>query len=95
MDVKRYLKDLLKFYDQKLDDNGCTMADINSLAKNAQKHLEIWGTIEDIAKYYNKTPNNVRVVINRRLLSKPKRKVLYSFTDFAKIVPDSWKKKDE
>ena len=64
----------------------------NSMRTAALWHLEIWGTIEDIAKYYNKTPNNVRVVINRRLLSKPKRKVLYSFTDFAKIVPDSWKK---
>lgn len=95
MDAKRYLKDLFKFGMQKLDDGTCSPDELRSVADTASKNISSWATIEEIARFYNQTPNNVRVVINRKLIMKPRRKVLYSFTDFAKIVPESWKKKDE
>ena len=91
MEAKKYIDDLLGFYKQKLDAGECMPEELRSVADTATSNIECWATIEDIARFYNKTPNNVRVLINRKLLSKPRRKVLYSFTDFAKIVPDSWK----
>jgi len=93
MDAKRYLHDMLSFLQYKLDNNLCTMEEIESVSKTLQENLQVSGTIKDFAKFYNKPEVNVRVAIHDKLADKPKRVVLYPFHKFAKVVPDKWRDK--
>lgn len=91
MDAKRYLHDMLSFFQYKLDNNLCTMEEIESVSKTLQENLQVSGTIKDFAKFYNKPEVNVRVAIHNKLLDKPKRVVLYPFQKFAKVVSEKWR----
>ena len=68
----------------------CTMEEIQSAVNALESDMEIHGTIQDFAKFYDQSRTNVSSVINRRMLEKPKRRVSYSFKAFRKIVPKSW-----
>lgn len=63
-------------------------------AKNAlENNMEIDGTIDDFAKFYDKSKDAVNSVIKRNLIEKPKRNiVLYPFHAFRKVIPPSWRK---
>jgi hypothetical protein len=69
------------------------MDEINSATKVLEENLKIHGTISDFAKFYDKPENQIRATISRKLVEKPKRKVLYPFHKFAKIIPENWRKK--
>ena len=90
MESKKFLSEVLDYYKYKLDNNLCTMEEIDSVAKTLEKNLEIKGTISDFAKFYGVPENSVRVNINRKMLAKPERKVFYSFLKFLRIVPEKW-----
>ena len=91
MDLKRHLIDIIDFYKYKNESDRCTMEEIESLTKTLEENLDISGTIEDFAKFYNQPRTNISSVIHRSLLNKPRRRVSYSFMAFSKIVPKSWK----
>ena len=95
MGVKEVLSEILAYYKYKVDNGLCTMEEMESAKKALEEGMEIYGTIEDFAKFYDKTPVNVRVAINRKMIAKPKRKVLYPFHEFLKVVSDKWRKKSE
>jgi hypothetical protein len=88
--ARKILSDFLGFLKDKVDHDALTLEDEQALADFIVRNLHLSATCEDLARYYGKTPENVRAVIHRRLLSKPRRRVLYSFFDFCRIVPDSW-----
>lgn len=91
-EAKKLLLDTLDFYKYKLDKNLCTPKEIASLSKMLSENLEIEGTIEEFADFYNVSQVNVRATINRKLMAKPKRKVLYPFHEFVKVIPKKWRK---
>ena len=91
MDAKSLLSEILAYYKNKVDNNLCTMAEMESACKVLQENMEIYGTIADFAKFYEVSEGNVRSTINRRLIAKPVRKVFYPFHKFSKIVPRSWR----
>lgn len=93
MDSKKYVSEILEFWKYKLDNNLCTMEEIDSVAKTLEQTLDIKGTISDFAKFYDVPENSIRVNINRKLIAKPERKVYYPFLKFAKIIPEKWRKK--
>lgn len=93
LNPKTYLAEILDYYKYKLDNNLCTMEEMNSLAKTIQENMEIQGTISDFAKFYDQPESSVRATISRKLLAKPKRKVHYPFHKFVKIVPEKWREK--
>ena len=95
MDSREVLSEILSYYKYKVDNNLCTMEEMESAKKALEENMEIYGTIDDIAEFYGKTPVNVRVAINRKMFAKPKRKVLYPFHEFVKIVSDKWRKKSK
>ena len=95
MGGKEVLSEILAYYKYKVDNGLCTMEEMESAKKALEENMEIHGTIEDIAKFYDQTPGNVRVAINRKMIAKPKRKVLYPFHEFVKIVSDKWRKKNK
>lgn len=55
--------------------------------------MEVHGTISDLAKFYGVSESNIRATIARKLIAKPKRKLLYPFHKFAKVIPEKWRKK--
>jgi len=91
MDEKELLRQTLKFWLRKLDDNSCTMEEISSLARSME-NLNVIGTVEDFAKYCEKPEVEVRKVINRKVLDKPKRRVYYRFIPFIRSIPNKWLK---
>ena len=93
MDAKTYLLEILEYYKHKLLNNGCTAEEINSVTKTIQQNMEINGTISDFAQFFGVPETTVRTNINRKMFSKPKRRVYYSIREFLKIVPDKWLKK--
>ncbi len=93
MDAKDELIGIFEYYIYKLKRNGCTMAEIESATRAIIENMEIDGTISDFAKFYGVPENQIRATISRKLLAKPKRKVLYPFHKFAKVVPERWTKK--
>lgn len=93
MDAKEQLKEIFRFWEYKLDNNLCTPEEIESAKDILMNDLEMQGTISDFAKFYGVSEGNVRATINRKLLSKPKRVLLYPFHKFRKIIPEKWRRK--
>ena len=93
MNARDELIEILEYYIYKLKKNGCTMAEIESAKKALVENMEIDGTIGDFADFYGIPQNQIRATISRKLLAKPKRRVMYPFHKFAKIVPEKWKGK--
>ena len=90
MDAKSLLSEILAFYKNKVDNNLCTMEEMETACKVLQENMEVYGSISDFAKFYGVSENNVRVAINRRMFAKPVRKLLYPFHKFCKVVPEKW-----
>lgn len=93
MDGKSILSEILDYYKYKLDNNLCTMEEIEAASKVLMENMEVHGSISDFAKFYNTSENNVRAIISRKLIAKPKRILLYPFHKFMKVVPDKTREK--
>lgn len=93
MDANKLLSEILGFYKYKVDNNLCTMDEMNDAIKALESNMEIHGTISDFAKFYGVPESHIRATIARKLLAKPERKLLYPFHAFAKIIPEKWRKK--
>lgn len=93
MDAKQILSEMLAYYKYKVDNDLCTMAEMESAQKALTENMQIYGTIDDFANFYGVSPGNVRATISRKLLAKPIRRVFYPFHKFLKIVPTKWRKK--
>lgn len=88
----KVLSEILAFYKHKLDNNLCTMEEIESAIKVLEDNMVVYGSIKDFAEFYGTSESNVRTTISRKLLAKPKRKLLYPFHKFRQIVPEKWRK---
>ena len=96
MDAKELIQLTLEFYKYKIDNNLCTMEELQSVADMLQRNINIMGTAEDFAKFCDTSESNVRSIINRHVVEKPKRRVYYPFLSFIKnISPKLLKKKRE
>ena len=93
MDAKQILSEILAYYKYKVDNDLCTMAEIDSAQKALMENMQVYGTIDDFANFYGVSPGNVRATISRKLLAKPIRRVFYPFHKFLKIIPTKWRKK--
>lgn len=92
MDAKKILIEILDYYKYKIDNDLCTMEEIESTSKLLQENMEISGTISDFARFFDVSEINVRSTINRKLIDKPRRRVYYRFIPFLRIIPDKWRK---
>lgn len=90
--LKNNLSELIGYIKYKIDNDLCTPEEIESVSKMVIENLELYGTIEDMAKFYGVQESKVRNTINRKMLEKPKRRVYYRFLSFMKIVPEKWRK---
>lgn len=90
---KTYLIEILDYYKYKLEHDLCTMEEINSITKAIEESVNVSGTISDFANFYGVPETSVRSNICRKMFDKPKRKLLYPFHKFSRIVPDKWRNK--
>lgn len=88
----QFLHETLMYWDKKLINNDCTVDEITKAATVVVNNMDVYGSISDIAQFYGQSESNVRNVIARKMFERPKRKVLYSFSKFTAIMPNSWKK---
>ena len=93
--LKNNLSEILGYIKYKVDNNLCTPEELDSVCRMAKENLELNGTIEDLARFYNVPESKVRNTINRKMIEKPKRRVYYRFLSFMKIVPQKWREKHE
>ena len=93
IDPKAYLIEILDYYKYKRTNGKCTIEEIKSVTSAIVENTELDGTISDFAKFYGVSETNIRATISRKLIAKPKRKLLYPFHKFAKIIPTKWRKK--
>ena len=90
--LKNNLSEIIGYIKYKVDNDLCTPEEIESVSKMAMENLKLYGTIEDLAKFYDVPESKVRNAINRKMIEKPKRRVYYRFLSFMKIVPAKWRK---
>jgi hypothetical protein len=90
--VKKIVLEFLDYLRFKIQNDTLTLEETENLSHLLEENLSLTGTIDDIAKFYGKSRENVKVVLSRKVLSKPKRCVLHSFNAFRKAVPDKWRR---
>ena len=89
--AKNILLEFLEYLKFKIESDRLTMHEADSIARVIQENIELTGTADDFSEFYKKPKCNIHVVLSRKMLSKPKRRVLYSFNEFRKRVPTTWK----
>ena len=87
------LSEFVEFLKYKIDSGKLSLAEVEGLKRAFTENLTLTGTAEDIAKFYDRSPQDVRNIVHRKMFSKPERKVYYSFNEFSMTAPPSWKKK--
>lgn len=90
--IGKILADFLGFLKYKIESGSLTMEEQQALLGIIERSVPVRGTCEDFAGYYGQSPVNIRSVINRKLLSKPLRRVTYPFLEFNRVAPEKWKK---
>ena len=93
MDAKNEILEVLEFWKYKVANNLCTPEEMESLSKMLQENMDMYGTVEDFAKFFDVSETQIRTTINRKMIDKPKRRVYYRFMSFLKIIPKSWRDK--
>lgn len=87
---KRIILEVLDYLRYQVDNDRCTPEEMRSFANTIEDNLDIECTVQDIAERYKQSPSNVRNVLSRNFMPKPKRRVHYSFSKFIKFIPKSW-----
>lgn len=89
---KRLLAEFLGFLKYKVEHDGLTLEEEQAMLRVIEDSVPLSATADDLSGYYDKSPVAVRSVLHRKMLSKPKRRVMYDFKEIRRIVPDKWKK---
>ena len=89
--AKKIILEFLDFLRFKVENDSLTLEEADSVARVLENDLELMGTADDFSRFYNKSKTNVTTVIDRRMLPKPRRMVMHSFSAFRKVVPEKWR----
>lgn len=90
--MRKMLGEFFGFMKHKVEKGSLTLEEQQALLRIFEESMPIYATADDLAEFYGKTRDSVHLIIHRKLLSKPKRRVLYDFREFRKIAPDKWRK---
>ena len=89
--MREVVGDCFGFIGHKIKDGTVTVDDVRSMFETVISSTGAKASIKEIASYYNKSEVNVRSVIKRRVLGKPRRRVYYDFSEVCRKVPASWR----
>lgn len=91
IEIVKEIKLLLSFAYRQADEGNCTYENLVRWRDILAEALNVDASISDLSEHFGKSEANVSNIISRKMTAKPKRKVLYRFADFLKIIPKSWK----
>lgn len=89
--IKDVIINILDYLKYQVVNDKCTLEELRSIHDSFANNLDIDCTCDDIATMYNQSRSNVRNVLTRNLMPKPKRKTYYNFAKFITFIPKSWK----
>lgn len=87
---KKIVLEFLDFLKYKIENDALTLEETESLARTFEENIQLLGTASDLARFYGKSKTNITTVIDRKMLSRPKRMVMHSFNEFRKARPKAW-----
>ena len=70
---KRIALEFLDYLRFKVESDSLTVEEVDSIAKTFESSLNLTGTADDFARFYGKSKTNVTTVIDRKMISRPKR----------------------
>ena len=86
----------LLFWVKKIRHGGCTSEQKRAVLDAMKTVGESYATVDELAEFYGKSKDAVNGVIKRRYIGKPRRNiVMYSFSKFSRLIPDSWRRKND
>lgn len=86
----------LRFWIKQVKHGNCTREQELAILDALSEHSSTQATIDDLASLYGVSKDAVNGVIKRKYIGKPKRNVvLYSLSQFSRLVPDGWRKRKE
>lgn len=91
--LREALDTSLELIQRKLRRGRLTADDLRAILNAITAGGGVSATISDLADFFGTSEVNVRSVIKRRFIGKPRRQVYYDFLKFYRIVPDSWRGK--
>lgn len=80
------LLEIIDFYREKIVNDKCSEADMRPVFKMLSENAIGDVTIGELAEYYNQSESNVRNVLSRNYIGKPRRKLLYNFMNVIKVI---------
>lgn len=94
VDVKKRLLDLLAFFASQVENDECTIDEMESVFKVMTREINARATVKELSGFFGQPEANVRNVISRNYVSgkdKPTRRVSYHLGRFIAAMPASWK----
>jgi hypothetical protein len=88
--IKSKLIEVLDFFKYQIVNDKCTPETMQSIFNTIEENIIAQSNVNSIADFYKQKESNVRSVISRNIMPKPKRTVLYNFIKFLRIKPKSW-----
>lgn len=88
--MREVLCDCLGLIEHKIKNGSVTISDIRTMVDTLVSSVGVDATIKEVAGFYNTSEVNVRSLIKRRIMRKPKRRVYYDFREICRNVPKSW-----
>ena len=85
------LADVFGLLEYKVRNGSMTYEDTVAFLSMLEANGGIKATVEDLAGFYRQSEDNIRHIIHRSLMPKPKRRVYYDMLSFAKNVPTKWR----
>lgn len=87
--IKQIILDILDYLRYQVANDRCTPEELRSLYTTLGNTMHIDATVG----HYGQSTSNVRNIIARNNVGKPKRRVYYNLMEFIKHIPKSWHSK--
>lgn len=92
--MEEIIIDVLELFVGKLKRGDCPLAQVNAAYKAITENMDVFATADELSDHFGKSRTAVHGVIKRNMTEKPKRNIThYSFKNFLKVMPPSWRKK--
>lgn len=88
--IKKIILDILDYLHYQVESDKCTIEELQSIYNSLIREVRIDATIKDVAENYGQSESNVRNVVARNYIGKPKRRVYYNMIEFLKHMPKNW-----
>ena len=89
--IREALADMFGILEYKVRHGSMSYDDISALVSIIESNGGIKATASDLAGFYHQSEDNVRHVLHRSYMPKPKRMVYHDMLSFAKNVPSKWR----